>query len=56
MNKRLSMVGITLLIIAVIYSACAAPAAAPAATPAPAERRGRGSCRRPASSARRSER
>ncbi|MCB0051691.1 MAG: transporter substrate-binding domain-containing protein, partial [Caldilinea sp.] len=37
MNKRLSMVGITLLIIAVIYSACAAPAAAPAATPAPAE-------------------
>ncbi len=37
MNKRLSMVGISLLIIAVIYSACAAPAAAPAATPAPAE-------------------
>ena len=37
MNKRLTMIGISLLIIAVIYSACAAPAPAPAATPAPAE-------------------
>lgn len=36
MSKRLTMVGISLLIIAVIYSACAAPAPAPAATPAPA--------------------
>ena len=37
MNKRLSMMGVALLVIAIIYSACAAPAAAPAATPAPAE-------------------
>lgn len=37
MNKRLTMVGISLLVIAIIYSACAAPAPAPAATPAPAE-------------------
>jgi general L-amino acid transport system substrate-binding protein len=37
MNKRLSMMGIALLVIGIIYSACAAPAAAPAATPAPAE-------------------
>jgi general L-amino acid transport system substrate-binding protein len=37
MNKRLTMISISLLIIAVIYSACAAPAPAPAATPAPAE-------------------
>jgi general L-amino acid transport system substrate-binding protein len=37
MNKRLSMTGVTLLVIAIIYSACAAPAAAPAATPAPVE-------------------
>ncbi len=37
MSKRLSMMGVALLVIAIIYSACAAPAAAPAATPAPAE-------------------
>ena len=37
MNKRLSMMGIALLVIAIIYSACSSPAAAPAATPAPAE-------------------
>ncbi|MBU6351874.1 MAG: amino acid ABC transporter substrate-binding protein [Chloroflexi bacterium] len=37
MNKRLTMVAISLLIIAVVYSACAAPAPAPAAAPAPAE-------------------
>ena len=37
MNKRLTMVGISLLVIAIIYSACAAPSPAPAATPAPVE-------------------
>ncbi|PJF45581.1 MAG: amino acid ABC transporter substrate-binding protein, partial [Candidatus Thermofonsia Clade 3 bacterium] len=37
MNKRLTLLGVSLLIIAVIYSACAAPAPAPAAAPAPAE-------------------
>ena len=37
MNKRLSMMGIALLVIAIVYSACSSPAAAPAATPAPAE-------------------
>ena len=37
MSKRLTFLGASLLIIAIIYSACAAPAAAPAATPAPAE-------------------
>lgn len=37
MNKRLTLLGISLLIIAVIYSACAAPAPAPAAAPTPAE-------------------
>ncbi len=37
MNKRLSMMGIALLVIAIIYSACSSPAPAPAATPAPAE-------------------
>ena len=37
MSKRLSFVGIALLIIAIIYSACAAPAPAPAAAPTPAE-------------------
>ena len=37
MNKRLSMVGIALLVIAIIYSACAGPAPAPAATPAATE-------------------
>lgn len=37
MNKRLTMVGISLLVIAIIYSACAAPAPAPAAAPTPAE-------------------
>ena len=34
---QLALSGASLLIIAIIYSACAAPAAAPAATPAPAE-------------------
>jgi general L-amino acid transport system substrate-binding protein len=33
MSKRLSMMGVALLVIAIIYSACAAPAAAPAASP-----------------------
>jgi general L-amino acid transport system substrate-binding protein len=33
MSKRLSMMGIALLVIAIIYSACAAPAPAPAAAP-----------------------
>jgi len=37
MNKRFSMMGIALLVIAIVYSACSSPAAAPAATPAPAE-------------------
>lgn len=37
MNKRLTIVGISLLVIAIIYSACAAPAPAPAAAPTPAE-------------------
>jgi general L-amino acid transport system substrate-binding protein len=37
MSKRLTFLGASLLIIAIIYSACAAPAAAPAATPAPVE-------------------
>jgi general L-amino acid transport system substrate-binding protein len=37
MNKRFSMMGIALLVIAIIYSACSSPAAAPAATPVPAE-------------------
>ncbi len=37
MNKRLSMMGIALLVIAIVYSACSSPAPAPAATPAPAE-------------------
>ena len=37
MSKRLTFLGASLLIIAIVYSACAAPAAAPAATPAPAE-------------------
>lgn len=37
MNKRLTLLGVSLLIIAVIYSACAAPAPAPAAAPTPAE-------------------
>jgi general L-amino acid transport system substrate-binding protein len=37
MNKRLSMVGIALLVIAIIYSACAGPAPAPAAAPAATE-------------------
>ena len=37
MSKRLSMMGIALLVIAVIYSACAAPAPAPAAAPEPAQ-------------------
>jgi len=36
MSKRLSMMGVALLVIAIIYSACAAPAAAPAASPEPA--------------------
>ncbi|MBK8046014.1 MAG: amino acid ABC transporter substrate-binding protein [Anaerolineales bacterium] len=37
MSKRLSMMGIALLVIAIIYSACAGPAPAPAATEAPAQ-------------------
>jgi general L-amino acid transport system substrate-binding protein len=37
MNRRFSMMGAALLIIAIIYSACAAPAAAPAASPAVTE-------------------
>jgi general L-amino acid transport system substrate-binding protein len=37
MNKRLSMMGVSLLVIAIIYAACSSPAAAPAATPAPVE-------------------
>lgn len=37
MSKRLTMVSVALLVIAIIYSACAAPAAAPAATPTTAE-------------------
>jgi general L-amino acid transport system substrate-binding protein len=37
MNKRLSMMGVALLVIAIIYSACSSPAAAPAAAPTPAE-------------------
>jgi general L-amino acid transport system substrate-binding protein len=36
MNKRFSMMGIAMLVIAIVYSACSSPAAAPAATPAPA--------------------
>ena len=36
MSKHLSMMGVALLVIAIIYSACAAPAAAPAASPEPA--------------------
>jgi general L-amino acid transport system substrate-binding protein len=37
MNKRLSMMGVALLVIAIIYSACSSPVAAPAAAPTPAE-------------------
>ncbi len=36
MSRRLSTMGVALLVIAIIYSACAAPAAAPAASPEPA--------------------
>ena len=35
MSKRLTVLGASLLIIAIIYSACSSPAPAPAATPAP---------------------
>ncbi|MGL4651111.1 MAG: amino acid ABC transporter substrate-binding protein [Caldilineaceae bacterium] len=36
MNKRITTLAVALLIISVVYAACAAPAAAPAATDAPA--------------------